>query len=181
MQEYARASPGPAAAPSLPQQTPGTPTGTSYYQKYHSSYQTNQSTGYSPNKFPGDRTNGGPPPNGTTQVPPKRVDDLMTELSGFDPSIQPTGFVEPPPKTETDYARQYRDRSASPVRKSGSPVRSRSSPPPSKAGPPVYYPPGEMFSTTRSKYTDSSDGQGGHRATGEVETTAVQEGGGGRG
>ena len=83
------------------------------------------------------------------KAPPTRVDDLMTELSEFDPSIQPTGFVEPPPKTETDYARQYRDRSASPPRKphQGSPTRSRSSPPPaSKSGPAVYYPPGKLYS-----------------------------------
>jgi len=178
MQEYtSRASP----PKSTPISSNGTPQGTSYYQKYHSSYQQQQQS-YSPGRFPSNG-NGG---NGPTQAPPTRVDDLMTELSEFDPSIQPTGFVEPPPKTETDYARQYRDRSASPPRKphQGSPTRSRSSPPPaSKSGPAVYYPPGEMFSSTKAKYTDNMDssGQNGTRS-GQVETSAVmEEGGGGRG
>merc|ERR1739846_15136 len=156
-----RGSPAPAA-PTRSQHTPndGTPTGVSYYAKYHSAHthhsQQSDSNG-APITFP---TNG--TPTKYTQTPPKRVDDLMTELSEFDPSIQPTGFIEPtgPPKshaTETSYvsksttendfggARNYRERSASPPPK----------PQASTPGPAVYYPPGEIF-TSKGKY-DSLD------------------------
>ena len=150
------ASPGPKGGP--PHDL-NTPTGLSYYSKYHSthSHQSHQQN-TTPVAFP---TNGTGSKN-VMQTPPKRVDDLMTELSEFDPSIQSTGFVEPsgplPSKelhlqshsTETDYSstrRNYRDHSPSPV-------RSRSSPPrqPNVAGPAVYYPPGEMFSATKGKH-----------------------------
>merc|ERR1712061_979361 len=157
-----RGSPAPGPPPrSDLSPSDGTPTGVSYYTKYHSTHthhsqQGNDTTG-APITFP---TNGSP--TKLQQNPPKRVDELMTELSEFDPSIQPTGFIEPtgPPKshiTETSYTtktttesdfgsgRNYRDRSASP------PVK----PQPSTPGPAVYYPPGEIFAS-KGKY-DSLD------------------------
>merc|ERR1712226_739309 len=158
-----RGSPAPGPPPRRDlSPSDGTPTGVSYYTKYHSTHthhsqQGNDTTG-APITFP---TNGSP--TKLQQNPPKRVDELMTELSEFDPSIQPTGFVEPtgPPKshiTETSYstktttendfggARNFRDRSASP------PVK----PQPSTPGPAVYYPPGEIFASSKGKY-DSLD------------------------
>jgi hypothetical protein len=33
----------------------------------------------------------------TIQSPPKRVDELMSELADFDPSIQPSDIAEPVP------------------------------------------------------------------------------------
>jgi len=94
----------------------------------------------------------------TTSVhsPPKRVDELMSELADFDPSIQPSDIVEPTPTshrsrsrhTETvvtddhDYPRTQQRRSPSPVR----PVKQAS-----VAGPPVYYPPGEVFGATKTQ------------------------------
>merc|ERR1712088_643000 len=172
LQDYARSgspynpdrgSPAPGPPPrSQLSPNDGTPTGVSYYTKYHSTHshhsQQNDTNG-APVTFP---TRDGSPIK-STQNPPKRVDDLMTELSEFDPSIQPTGFIEPtgPPKshiTETSYTtktttesdfgsgRNYRDRSASP------PVR----PQPSTPGPAVYYPPGEIFTSSKGKY-DSLD------------------------
>jgi len=157
-----RGSPAPGPPPrSTLTPNDGTPTGVSYYTKYHSTHthssQQNDTTG-APITFP---SNGSP--TKLTQNPPKRVDELMTELSEFDPSIQPTGFIEPtgPPKshiTETSYTtktttesdfgggRNYRDRSASP------PVK----PQPSTPGPAVYYPPGEIFTSSKGKY-DSLD------------------------
>merc|ERR1712018_898805 len=103
-----RGSPAPGAPPRS-HLTPndGTPTGVSYYTKYHSTHthhsQSGNDTTGAPISFPASGT-----PTKYTQTPPKRVDELMTELSEFDPSIQPTGFVEPtgPPKshvTETMY------------------------------------------------------------------------------
>merc|ERR1712038_1851862 len=172
LQDYARSgspynpdrgSPAPGPPPrSQLSPNDGTPTGVSYYTKYHSTHshhsQQNDTNG-GPVTFP---TRDGSPIK-STQNPPKRVDDLMTELSEFDPSIQPTGFIEPtgPPKshiTETSYTtktttesdfgsgRNYRDRSASP------PVK----PQPSTPGPAVYYPPGEIFTSSKGKY-DSLD------------------------
>lgn len=88
----------------------------------------------------------------------------MTELSEFDPSIQHTTFHEPPAPSrvttnattikyttadEEDYnARQNRRREPSPIR----PVKQPSTP-----GPAVYYPPGELFSSTRN---DTDNGRG---------------------
>ena len=150
-----RGSPAPGAPPrSTYPASPsdGTPTGVSYYTKYHSTHshhsqQPNGTVG-APISFP---TGGSP--SKYTQSPPKRVDELMTELSEFDPSIQPTGFIEPsgPPKshiTETQYKSttesdfggrvDYKDRSVSPPKKQSS-----------TPGPAVYYPPGEIFSSTK--------------------------------
>jgi len=72
------------------------PSGVNYYSKYHST-QEHQS----------QRSNNGPmafPTNTpahhvskTIQSPPKRVDELMSELADFDPSIQPSDIVEPNP------------------------------------------------------------------------------------
>ena len=185
LQDYHRSSspftsPDRGSSPtrSPPHQPDGTPTGVSYYQKYHSSY--NQSQNQAPVPFPTNGTG----PKSTTQTPPKRVDDLMTELSEFDPSIQHTGFIEPsgpPPSktiethitTETDYSSsRYRDRSPSPRR--SSPIRSKSSPP--KAGPSVYYPPGEMFAGTKSKYGDSLS-RGPEPAAAPVHASVEHEGG----
>merc|ERR1712038_818731 len=153
-----RGSPAPGAPPRS-HLTPndGTPNGVSYYTKYHSTHTHHSQSGNdspgAPISFPASGT-----PTKYTQTPPKRVDELMTELSEFDPSIQPTGFIEPtgqpkPHVTETMYTsksttesdfgggRNYRDRSASPPAK----------PQPSTPGPAVYYPPGEIF-TSKGNY-----------------------------
>jgi hypothetical protein len=66
----------------------GTPTGVSYYSKYHSTH-THQSQKESsgPVAFPtlaSSQQHG----SQTLQTPPKRVDELMSELADFDPSIQ---------------------------------------------------------------------------------------------
>merc|ERR1712223_1409183 len=153
-----RGSPAPGAPPRS-HLTPndGTPNGVSYYTKYHSTHTHHSQSGNdspgAPISFPASGT-----PTKYTQTPPKRVDELMTELSEFDPSIQPTGFIEPtgqpkPHVTEASYVsksttendfgsgRNYRDRSASPPAK----------PQPSTPGPAVYYPPGEIF-TSKGNY-----------------------------
>jgi len=149
-----RSSPSPSG-PRAP--SDGTPTGVSYYSKYHSTH-THQSQQSSPGPmaFPTSAISphhGGQP----VQSPPKRVDELMSELADFDPSIQPSDIAEPAPSrsrsrhTETvvtdrrddshDYHRSQR-RSPSPVR----PTKQSSTP-----GPPVYYPPGEVFGSTKSQ------------------------------
>jgi hypothetical protein len=131
--------------PERPNNVDGAPNGVSYYTKYHSTH-SHQSQGNGPVAFPTSST-----PRvgaGKTQAPPKRVDELLSELSEFDSSIQTTGFVEPaiePPR------QQYREPSPEPYRyrDHSSPVRQvkQSSTP----GPAVYYPPGDMFSSTKSK------------------------------
>ena len=154
-----RSSPSPSG-PRSPS-TDGTPTGVSYYSKYHSTHthQSQKSGGSSgPMAFP---TSAVPPHLGshTIQSPPKRVDELMSELADFDPSIQPSDIAEPTPShrsrsrhTETvvtdqrhgddhDYPRAQR-RSPSPIR----PTKQASTP-----GPPVYYPPGEVFGSTKTQ------------------------------
>ena len=136
--------------PERPAAQDGTPTGVSYYTKYHSA-QSHQSQGSGPVAFP---TKDCAPRIGVsrTQSPPKRVDELMTELSEFDSSIHHTGFVEPaerpsPPRTK------YREPSPEPYRppppREASPVRKQQSTP----GPAVYYPPGDMYSASKSKTT----------------------------
>ncbi len=127
----------------------GTPTGVAYYSKYHSS-QTHSSSnrhyggsGPPPASFPGGTSPAPPRSNAFApqQTPPKRVDQLMTELSEFDSSIQDTRFVEPIEQQRRDPSpepyRPYRE--SSPER----PPKQQSTP-----GPAVYYPPGEMFTTT---------------------------------
>ena len=156
-----RSSPSPSG-PRAPS-SDGTPTGVSYYSKYHSTHthQSQKSGGSSgPMAFP---TSAVPPHLGshTVQSPPKRVDELMSELADFDPSIQPSDIAEPTPTpshrsrsrhNETvitelhhgddhDYPRTHR-RSPSPVR----PIKQAST-----QGPPVYYPPGEVFGSTKSQ------------------------------
>ena len=71
------------------------PSGQGYYTKYstvnsNSSYSSNTGP---PASFP-TCPSPAPPGRPTLQTPPKRVDDLMTELSEFDPSIQHTSFNE---------------------------------------------------------------------------------------
>jgi len=138
--------------PERPAAQDGTPTGVSYYTKYHSA-QSHQSQGSGPVSFP---TKDCAPRIGVsrTQSPPKRVDELMTELSEFDSTIHHTGFVEPaerpsPPRTK------YREPSPEPYRpapREASPVRKQQSTP----GPAVYYPPGgDMFSASKSKPIDA--------------------------
>ena len=128
-------------SPEVPK-TNGTPTGVSYYTKYHSTHShQSQDRSVPASPFP---SNSLPRSSPRTQAPPKRVDDLMTELSEFDSSIQhTTGFVEPVEPRPTTYRdhpspRPYRE--PSPVR----PTKQQSTP-----GPAVYYPPGEMFSGTK--------------------------------
>ena len=73
------------------------PAGQGYYSKYstvNSNSSAYSSTHGPPASFP---TCPSPSPAGrnpTLQTPPKKVDDLMTELSEFDPSIQHTSFNE---------------------------------------------------------------------------------------
>lgn len=91
------------------------------------------------------------PATKSLQTPPKRVDDLMSELSEFDPSITHTTFQEPSRSQVNTNAAKYNfdhheeidtrhHREPSPVK----PVKQTSQP-----GPAVYYPPGELFSSTR--------------------------------
>ena len=146
-----------------PRMDSATPTGHAYYSKYHSSY-SQQHHQNGPASFP---TCPSPSPNRgpSIQTPPKKVDDLMTELSEFDPSIQHTGFKEPvAPARANKYSSshvtqvshhhdeeldsRYKKREPSPIR----PVKQPSAP-----GPAVYYPPGELFSSTRNNETLNSD------------------------
>ena len=152
-----RSSPSPSG-PRAPRD--GTPTGVSYYSKYHSTHthQSQKTNNSGPMAFP---TSAPSPHHGsqTIQSPPKRVDELMSELADFDPSIQPSDIAEPVPSrsrsrhTETtvtserhdddhDYPRRQR-RSPSPIAR---PTKQASTP-----GPPVYYPPGEVFGSTKSQ------------------------------
>ena len=167
----------------------GTPTGHAYYSKYHSSY-SNQKQG-GPASFP---TCPSPSPNRgpSVQTPPKKVDDLMTELSEFDPSIRHTGFTEPvaPARSHNKYSSnvshvqtvdlseeldsRYNKREPSPIKPS---VKQ-----PSHPGPAVYYPPGELFSSTRNNETLNSEvshspavpapGQASHATTMETSSSA---------
>ncbi|XP_059088589.1 uncharacterized protein LOC131884741 [Tigriopus californicus] len=90
-----------------------TPTGVSYYTKYHSTH-SHQSQGQGPASFPSNST----PRPAIKQTPPKRVDDLMNELSEFDSSIAHSGFVEPRHKPRTPSPEPYRPnyRELSPTR-----------------------------------------------------------------
>ena len=136
--------------PERPVAQDGTPTGVSYYTKYHSAH-SHQSQGSGPVSFP---TKDSGPRIGVsrTQSPPKRVDELMTELSEFDSSITHTGFVEPAERAHSP-PRKYREPSPEPYRppppREASPVRKQQSTP----GPAVYYPPGDMYSSSKSRTT----------------------------
>ncbi len=151
----------------------GKPAGVTYYTKYHSTH-SHASQGGGPASFPST-----PPsrPAPHTQTPPKRVDQLMTELSEFDSSIQDTRFAEPPGAGRRDPSPdRYRPpaaathRDPSPERRA-SPVRPQQSTP----GPAVYYPPGEMFKSPRAEsHLDTSSfsraqakGKGKAKAKGE--------------
>lgn len=124
--------------------------GQGYYSKYsNNSYTQNTSTG-PPASFP---TCPSPSPAlKSLQTPPKRVDDLMSELSEFDPSIQHTSFAEPSVVSKSKYTFDEEDsriqhssrREPSPIKPAVSNVKQPSTP-----GPAVYYPPGELFSSTR--------------------------------
>ena len=159
-----------------------TPTGHAYYSKYHSSYSSSAHNG--PASFP---TCPSPSPNRAPalQTPPKRVDDLMTELSEFDPSIQHTTFVEPTTRPaaskytsnvvqnhdEEDFGprRRHQPKEPSPIR----PVKQPSTP-----GPAVYYPPGELFSSTRNDSTSHET----YPAAGQVShATTLESSGASRG
>ena len=148
-----RSSPSPSGprVPSAPRD--GTPSGVSYYSKYHSTHTHQSQKSGGPMAFPTHPS----PHHGsqTIQSPPKRVDELMSELADFDPSIQPSDIAEPVPSRsrsrhqETTTVTELRDddhdypgsrrhharRSPSPVR----PTKQSSTP-----GPPVYYPPGVL-------------------------------------
>ena len=168
--------------------SPGLPSGAgqSYYSsKYQqqSNYSSNQRN-LSPASFP---TCPSPSPSRgpSVQTPPKKVDDLLSELSEFDPSIQHTTFQEPTTTRvtttsstskyaadEEDFSmRQSRRREPSPVK----PVKQPSAP-----GPAVYYPPGELFSSTRNDTcTDSSAPSG--QPSGQVSHATTLESNGARG
>ena len=177
-----------------PRMDSATPTGHAYYSKYHSSYSQNQNHSSGPASFPSCPS---PSPNRgpSIQTPPKKVDDLMTELSEFDPSIQHIGFKEPvAPARSNKYSSshqqshfsssnhhdeeldsRYKKREPSPIR----PVKQPTAP----SGPAVYYPPGELFSSTRNNETLNSDisvspispaGQASHATT--METTSSSRG-----
>ena len=156
---------GPSPSPSGPRAPrDGTPTGVSYYSKYHSTHShQSQKTGGGPMAFP----TGTPPHHGsqTIQSPPKRVDELMSELADFDPSIQPGDISEPVPSSRSrshhiesstvisDSRRDDRDYHQRPMHQSQSPNRPAKQP--STPGPPVYYPPGEVFGSTK-RHTGSA-------------------------
>jgi len=138
--------------------------GQSYYSKYQqsSNYSSSNQRNLSPASFP---TCPSPSPSRgpSVQAPPKKVDDLLTELSEFDPSIQHTTFQEPPPThrvttTTTKYTVDEDDFSANSRRggRDPSPIKPVKKPAPASStpGPAVYYPPGELFSSTRN---DSAD------------------------
>ena len=139
--------------PERPAVQDGTPTGVSYYTKYHSAH-SHQSQGSGPVSFP---TKDSAPRIGMsrTQSPPKRVDELMTELSEFDSSIHHTGFVEPAERHPSPPRTKYREPSPEPYRppppREASPVRKQQSTP----GPAVYYPPGDMYSSKSRTTTDA--------------------------
>lgn len=139
------------------------PSGQGYYTKYSTA--TSNSSNYSsaqgpPASFP---TCPSPSPAGrpTLQTPPKRVDDLMTELSEFDPSIQHTSFNEQAIHS-SNTRHQHQTRSVEreeenriiSSRREPSPVKPAVKQP-STPGPAVYYPPGELFSSSR---TDGGNG-----------------------
>ena len=156
--------PTPSPAPPI---RDGVPTGVSYYNKYHSTHTHQSQRQTSPLPPPATFPSGSTPRPSTqpsplvTQTPPTRVDELMTELSEFDSSIQHTGFVEPVTKPRDPSPEPYRPyREPSPVRPS--PVIKQSSTP----GPAVYYPPGEMFTNTKAKSEVSLD-NGRGRARGQ--------------
>jgi hypothetical protein len=159
-----------------------TPTGHAYYSKYHSSYSNsqNQNSG-GPMSFPtcpSPRPGGGP----SLQTPPKKVDDLMTELSEFDPSIQHTSFTEPSTSrtTTTKYtmhSNMDEDDYPRPSRREPSPIRPSKQP--STPGPAVYYPPGELFSSTRND--TQSETSTNPQPMGQVSHATTLESSGGRG
>jgi hypothetical protein len=133
----------------------GTPTGVSYYTKYHSTHShQSQQQNASPATFPSSSIPRNPPLK--TQTPPKRVDELLSELSEFDSSIQNTGFVEPvaskpsayrePSPDMLDYRPAYRD--PSPAHKQAS-------------GQPVYYPAPEAKTKPAEVTHTTSLGRGG--------------------
>ncbi len=115
------------------------PTGAAYYAKYHSTHSHASSGASSGGAFPATPTATAP----KSQTPPKRVDQLMSELSEFDSSIQHTPFKEP---VEKPAKLPYREPSPTPP-----PAATKSTP-----GPAVYYPPGEMFSATKAKQQETA-------------------------
>ena len=160
--------------------------GQSYYSKYQSNYSSNQRN-LSPASFP---TCPSPSPNRgpSVQAPPKKVDDLLTELSEFDPSIQPTTFQEPPTHrvTTTKYTADEDDFSANSRRgREPSPIRPVKKPAPASStpGPAVYYPPGELFSSTRNDSADCAPSSAITPANGnqQVEVSHTMESSGSRG
>ena len=86
----------PVLTPSQPLPSDGNPNGVTYYTKYHSS-QMHKSQ-YQNSQPPPVSASPAPPPR--LQTPPKRVNDLMTELSQYDSTIQTTDFVEPADQPE---------------------------------------------------------------------------------
>merc|ERR1711902_282532 len=161
-----RSSPSPSGRGSSPprKRSPSPGFASSGAQSYYNKYQQ-QSSNYSstqrnlsPASFP---TCPSPSPSRgpSVQAPPKKVDDLLTELSEFDPSIQHTTFQEPPPThrvttTTTKYTVDEDDFSANSRRGGRDPSPKKPAPASSTPGPAVYYPPGELFSSTRN---DSAD------------------------
>ena len=147
-----RTSPPRGQSPPRKQRSPS-PLGHAYYSKYHSTYSSSQNN--TPVSFP---TCPSPSPHRgpNLQTPPKKVDDLMTELREFDPSIQHvTSFTEPSTitTTTTTHHKSHKhtaeeDSHLRQRRREPSPICSPKQP--STPGPAVYYPPGELFSSTRN-------------------------------
>ncbi|CAB4064799.1 unnamed protein product [Lepeophtheirus salmonis] len=132
------------------------PKGAAYYAKYHSSHthkSQQQHQQHQTHSFPTSGRNTPSFPTTATQQPPKRVDELMTELSEFDSSIHPTNFVEPRPANKmahTTYINREDDteyllKKESSLDGGDQGVKDGHEPMPNIAGPAVYYPPGEMF------------------------------------
>ncbi len=144
--------------PAPPPTTNGSgPSGVSYYTKYHSTHTHSSQHGGSgpPASFPSRPSPSPAHPANSTQTPPKRVDQLMTELSEFDSSIQDTRFVEP-----AEPVQQHRRIDPEPYRPYREPSPERKKPQASTPGPAVYYPPGEMFTSSSSKRMEGGGGGG---------------------
>ena len=139
----------------------GIPTGVSYYAKYHSTHShqsQNQPSTPPPIVFPSGT---GVSIANKPQTPPKKVNELMTELSEFDSSIRHTTFEEPevimPQKSEPSFepykAAPFRPPSPSIAQKQENIV-----------GPAVYYPPGDIFqSNTVRNGSDAHQTSGGNK------------------
>jgi len=141
---------------------------TSYYTKYNSSKSTSRS-----------QTDSNPPPvafpsqaarSPTPQMPPKRIDELMSEFHEFDSvhsggSPTPPMFSKPKPNNSTVVVTELPDEPPQHVKLDPTPhVREPSPPkaaPSGPKGPDVYYPPGSEFTKAAPAPVVHPTGDGG--------------------